>query len=294
MNLNESISHYLLYLKMQKGASEHTIRNYQSDLFQFMKFLTKEAQFSDCTGITSGDIRQYINTLFRKKINKTSMRRKLSCLRSFFNYMGVSNNPVDGISLPKVQKKIPKFLTIDDILKLLDIPCKGFWGLRDHSLLELFYATGMRVSELAHLTISQIDFDGKTVRIYGKGKKERIVPLGTKSIEALKIYLAVKQTKAKFEKTDNEVVFINKFGQRLSERSIHRIVRKYGQNIAHHYNISPHVLRHTFASHLLDNGADLRFIQELLGHVSLSTTQQYTHINMDKLMESYDKFHPRA
>ncbi|MGA1824767.1 MAG: site-specific tyrosine recombinase/integron integrase [bacterium] len=305
MLLEESINNYILLLRIQKGASPHTIRNYESDLYQFFKFIANELKKIDFGSldpleIYSADVRSYINVLFRKKINKSSIRRKLSCLRSFFSFIQTEKNPVNDISMPKLQKNIPKFLTMDDIVKILEGPFENFYGVRDRAILELFYATGMRVSELAHLSIKHIDLDREIVKILGKGKKERIVPIGTKSINALKDYYECRKDKLyslsikKSISLDTEPIFINKFGGRLSERSIHRIVWKYGQYVAKYYNISPHVLRHTFASHLLENGADLRFIQELLGHASLSTTQHYTHINMDKLMESYDKFHPRA
>ena len=246
-------------------------------------------------------IRKYLSFLHRKN-RKSSIARKLSTLRSFFRYLVreqiIPSNPAKSVSTPKVEKTLPTTLTVDETFRLMESP-KGLRekpserpkgnGLRDHAILELLYSSGLRVSELVGLNSRQLDLDLGVVRVMGKGSKERIVPVGKKAIDALKAYLEKRR-----EVKEEDPLFVNFSGGRLTARSVGRLVKKYTKHSGIFRRVSPHSLRHTFATHLLDAGADIREIQEMLGHSSLSTTQRYTHVSMGKLMEVYDKAHPRS
>ncbi len=233
--------------------------------------------------------------LHYKKLKKTSISRKLATIRSFFKYLHregfVKKNPAKLVSSPKVQKALPRFLTVDEVFALMDSP-KGdtFQAARDKAILELLYSSGVRVSELTTLDINDSDIKESVVRVKGKGKKERILPTASKAVEVMKNYLPERI----LLKKRSQALFLNTRGGRLTQRSIRRIVDKYGRMIALKGHLSPHALRHTFATHLLHGGADLRSIQELLGHSSLSTTQKYTHVDIAHLIEVYDKAHPMA
>jgi len=246
-------------------------------------------------------IRKYLSFLHRKN-KKSSIARKISALRSFYKYLNreqvIVSNPAKSVSTPKVEKTLPITLTVDEAFRLMEspksIPEKSSEvskenRLRDRAILELLYSSGLRVSELVGLNLSQLDSDLGIVRVMGKGRKERIVPVGVKAIEALKAYLEERGVLR-----GEDPIFINFLGGRLTARSVGRLIKKYTRHSGIFRKISPHSLRHTFATHLLDAGADIREIQEMLGHSSLSTTQRYTHVSMGKLMEVYDKAHPRS
>ncbi len=246
-------------------------------------------------------IRKYMSFLHRKN-KKSSIARKISTLRSFFKYLireqVISSNPAKSVSTPKVEKTLPTTLTVDEAFRLMESPksipensseVSKENRLRDRAILELLYSSGLRVSELVGLNLNQLDSDLGIARVMGKGRKERIVPVGVKAIEALKAYL---EDRGAFRGEDP--IFINSFGGRLTTRSVGRLIKKYTGHSRIFRKVSPHSLRHTFATHLLDAGADIREIQEMLGHSSLSTTQRYTHVSMGKLMEVYDKAHPRS
>jgi integrase/recombinase XerC len=247
-------------------------------------------------------IRKYLSFLHRKN-KKSSMARKISTLRSFFRYLNreqmVASNPAKSISTPKVEKTLPTTLTVDEAFRLMESPknlsekCPTAVmkdkRLRDRAILELLYSSGLRVSELVGLNSNQIDLDLGIVRVMGKGRKERIVPVGIKAVESLNAYLD-ERGMAK----EGDPLFVNSLGGRLTARSVGRLIKKYSRHSGIFRKVSPHSLRHTFATHLLDAGADIREIQEMLGHSSLSTTQRYTHVSMGKLMEVYDKAHPRS
>jgi len=306
MLLPDLIKKFVNYLKSQKGYSDHTVRNYGNDLKQFLDFIieTKESKGEgelppELESIDSLTIREYLGHLY-PRYKRTTMARKLSVVRSFFDFlesMGAGvGNPAAEISSPKQGKYIPNYLPIDDMFRLLERPdMKNPLGLRDLALIELLYSTGIRVSELVALNPSSIDFDQRLVRVLGKGNKERILPVGREAIKAVKKYMEATLPLRKKTETDVKdwALFINSRGGRLTTRSIRRIIKKYGIKCGLMTDISPHSLRHTFATHLLDGGADLRSVQELLGHVSLSTTQKYTHVSLDRLMEVYDRAHPR-
>jgi integrase/recombinase XerC len=277
-------------LKAEKDVSPHTMRAYTKDLEEFLSFTDKKPQ-----DIDNLDIRGFLASLHYRKLKKSSIARKLATIRSFFKYLHregiVKKNPAKLVSSPKVPKSLPRFLTVDEAFALMDSP-KGdtFQASRDKAILELLYSSGLRVSELTTLDINDFDIKESLVRVKGKGKKERIIPIGSKAVEAMENYLPERI----LLKKKSQALFLNNRGGRLTQRSIRRIVDKYGRMVALKGHLSPHALRHTFATHLLHGGADLRAIQELLGHSSLSTTQKYTHVDIAHLIEVYDKAHPLA
>lgn len=307
MRLTELIDSYISALKTQKGYSEHTVRNYRSDLEQFRSFLkgrgAREQEIEQDPAIESIDffvIREYFSNLF-SAAKKTTVARKMSAVRSFFSFLEkrglIPNNAAADLTAPRQEKYIPTYLPVDEMFRLLQRPDQDrALGLRDLAILEVLYSCGFRVSELAGLNVKSIDFDQRLVKVLGKGNKERIVPVGKEAVKALRRYLESSLPLRKKVGGDAETgpLFINARGTRLSTRSVATIVKKYGKAGGLMLDISPHALRHTFATHLLDGGADLRSVQELLGHASLSTTQKYTHVSLDKLMEVYDKAHPRS
>ncbi len=301
------IRQFIHYLSTEKNASPHTCRCYQRDLEGFEKFLKEGDSSSFSEGeveiekVDRMDIRRYLSFLHRKN-KKSSIARKLSTLRSFFKYLVreqiLSSNPAKEVSTPKVEKPLPTTLTVDEAFRLMESPERNGKefpkrgkqrGLRDRAILELLYSSGLRVGELVGLNTNQLDLDLGIVRVMGKGRKERIVPVGTKAIEALKAYL-----EERGEISDENPLFTNAKGGRLTARSVGRLVKDYSKRSGIYRRVSPHSLRHTFATHLLDAGADLREIQEMLGHTSLSTTQRYIHLSLGKLMEVYDRTHPRS
>ena len=301
--MRNQIDQFIQYLTLEKGASEHTCRGYLNDLSHLEGFISASGLYPisdrgevDVSRIDRDIIRIYLRALFRSN-KKSSIARKLASIRSFFQYLVrngvILKNPAKGVATPKTERYIPITLTIDEVFRMLDAPDKSNpLGLRDRAILELLYSSGIRVGELTQLDCKDVDLELGIIKVLGKGKKERIVPIGSKAIEAIKDYLR----KRGFSSGNDpeSPLFINTRSSRLTDRSVRRIVEKYGKKCGPGRNITPHALRHTFATHLLDAGADLRDIQELLGHVSLSTTQKYTHVSIDGLMDVYDKAHPRS
>jgi integrase/recombinase XerC len=302
--MNKLIASFIRYIQTEKGYSAHTIRNYESDLRHFGKFVAAKSDLKEAdSGIHLVDymlIRSYLGKLF-DKCRRTTIARKLSALKSFFRYLELRGlaplNPAAEITTPKQERYIPTYLPIDDMFALLEQPDREKeLGLRDLAILELLYSCGLRISELVALDIGGLDLNSRLVRVSGKGGKERLLPVGRKAIAAIREYLehAEKSRKKAGYSKSHGPVFLNHRGGRLSARSVDRLIKRYSKECGIMMQISPHSLRHTFATHLLDGGADLRSIQELLGHVNLSTTQKYTHVSIDKLMEVYDKSHPRS
>jgi integrase/recombinase XerC len=301
--MHSAIEQFSNYLMHERRVSEHTHKNYLVDMTQFRHFLRRrypEIVKNGDAGLVSVDasiIRDYLAELFDSK-TPTSIARKLACLRTFFQYCmregWVESNPAKEVASPKIPKRLPKFLTIDEVEALLGAPdTTDTLGLRDKAIMELLYASGLRVSELVGLDTPDLNITSGTVRVLGKGRKERVVPVGTKACEAIRKYIAMKHSI--FPSTDGHgALFVNRQGGRLTARSIERLVSKYLKRCGIQKTVTPHVLRHTFATHLLNAGADMRGIQELLGHASLSTTQKYTHVSLDKMMEVYDESHPKA
>lgn len=279
------------YLAGERGASSLTLKSYRSDLEQFQVFLARHGVPS----IDAADprlIRAYLAHLHQLGLRKSSIGRKLSAVRSFFRFLvrrgGLAKNPAKDVGSPKISKTLPSFLPHDEIAQLLDSkPRKSGEGERDRAILETFYATGIRCAELHALDLADIDRSSGTIRVMGKGGKERVVPIGDQALAAIDAYLPLRGVR-------HGPLFLNRRGGRLTVRSIHRIVKARARAAGVIRRVSPHTLRHTFATHLLDAGADLRFIQELLGHARLSTTQKYTHVSSDHLMKVYDQAHPRA
>jgi integrase/recombinase XerC len=299
-DFDRAADRFLVALRDQRDASPQTIRAYGNDLSQFRAFLA-ERHAGNVPGPGSIDtlaVRGFVAGLHHRGISKSSIARKLSAVRSFLRHAvrigTIDANPAEGIPTPKRPKLLPKNLTVDETFALLD----GLTGddaaaTRDRALLEFLYATGLRVGELVSLDLAAVDLSGGLVRVLGKGNKERIVPFGRKAAAALQEWLAVSEPLRRHRR-HADAVFLNLRGTRLTDRSVRRILLRRLREAAVTARVSPHALRHTFATHMLGAGADLRAIQELLGHASLSTTQRYTHVGVDALMAVYDKAHPRA
>jgi len=297
--LNNLISSFVESLDAEKGYSANTCRAYLHDLEEFGSFIINSlradrVRADEVNGLM---IRAYLGFL-HKKNKKTTIARKLSAVRSLFRYLVkhgfIRDNPADLILTPKQGKTIPAYLPVDDTFRLLDsIKTNNLLGLRNRAIFETLYSCGIRVSELADLNVSDVDFTGHIVRVLGKGSKERIVPIGKNAVKAIKAYRERLQRESGIHPDENGPLFLNMNKGRLTTRSIARILEMLVRECALLTPVSPHTLRHTFATHMLNAGADLRVVQELLGHKSLSTTQRYTHVSIDKLMETYDKAHPR-
>ncbi|MFN6965029.1 MAG: tyrosine recombinase XerC [Pyrinomonadaceae bacterium] len=302
--LDDHLKQFLQHLKYERNVSPHTLRNYASDLEQFrdhMLRIEKRADI-DVKEIDRLTIREWMAGLHGDH-KKTSVARKLASLRTFFQFLireGVLDvNPAKLVATPKIERKIPNHLSQEDAVRFIETPdVNTDLGRRDRAILEFLYATGIRVGELVGLNLRDIDFRERMVRVTGKRKKQRIVPFGEPALQALMHYL--EETRAQFllnapvEKRDEQAVFLNYQGTRITTRSVGRMIDKYIKQCADIHDISPHSLRHTFATHLLDSGADLRDIQELLGHARLSTTQIYTQVSMEKMIDVYTKAHPKA
>lgn len=306
-SLKNLISSFVKSLYSEKGYSENTCRAYLHDLKEFASFIFS-SWFSESMSKTEADsfradqvdglmIRGYLGFL-HKKNKKATIARKLSALRSFFRYLVkhgvILENPVELILTPKQEQTIPAYLPVDDMFRLLDsIKANNLAGLRNRAIFETLYSCGLRVSELSGMNLFDVDFTKSVIRVLGKGDRERIVPIGRKALEAIKAYRQRLREESGIADDTNAPLFLNKNQGRLTVRSIARILDKTAKECGLLAPVSPHALRHTFATHMLDAGADLRVVQELLGHKSLSTTQKYTHVSIDRLMEAYDKAHPR-
>lgn len=322
------IQQFLNFLKFEKRFSEHTAKCYGADLRQFGDFLSGvsdtdvhslestslDQQSGPATAVATkteakldqllltADVnaaKSYLAFLNERQYSKATIARKLATLRSFYKFLvkinRLSSNPLTAVRTPKQEKKLPRFLEFEEVKKLLETPPADTWlGARDRAILETLYSTGMRVSELVALNMDDIDFLGEVVHIRGKGKKERIAPISSSALQVIQHYIEFRNKRAQNNSNfDSKVLFVNKHGGRLSTRSVRRKMDKYLKMAGLDSAISPHTLRHSFATHMLNNGADLRSVQELLGHQSLSTTQVYTHLTTRKLKEVYDHAHPR-
>ena len=321
------IQKFLDYLKYERRFSEHTAKCYGADLTQFCEFLstseggqtegeaisfdhqegtatavaTKVDLMIDQLLLSAGtdSVRSYLAFLNEKQYSRATIARKLATLRSFYKFLvkrnHVSTNPVTAVRTPKQDKKLPRFLEYEEVKRLLETPPMNTWlGARDRAIMETLYSTGIRVSELVALNMEDIDFLGEVVHVRGKGKKERIAPIGASALQTIQHYMEFRNKRAQNNNNfDSKVLFVNKHGRRLSTRSVRRKMDKYLKMAGLDPAISPHTLRHSFATHMLNNGADLRSVQELLGHQSLSTTQVYTHLTTTRLKEVYENAHPR-
>ncbi len=292
---------FFRYLKVQKNASPHTLASYRTDIEQFFAFAAAtqgQAEVKPAT-VTPILIRAYLASLKEEDYARRTIARRMAALRSFFRFLcreeTLAENPFTAVRSPKLEKRLPSFLDPGEMTCLLELPAKDVRGRRDAAILELLYATGMRVSELAGLSLRDVDLAEGYALVYGKGSKERVVPVGRKANNAVNLYLELSRPKLYAKaKVQHDSLFVNKDGGPLTDRSIRRLVDKYVEQAAIAKKVSPHTIRHTFATHLLNNGADLRSVQELLGHVNLSTTQLYTHVTKERVKAIYQQAHPRA
>lgn len=289
-----TLESFLSYLLYERKRSEETVKGYRSDLLDFLDFLKGEGVES-FEEVTYHHLRSYIGLLSQKGLKKASVARKVSSIRSFFKWLRkegyIEKNPSALLSSPKYRRPLPRWLTEEETMRLLEAPGKEDpQGIRDRAIVELLYSTGLRIGELLRLRLSDLNLEQKLIRVKGKGGKERLVPFGEKAFLALKDYLSIRDALGPKE----DFVFLNRFGKRLSPRWVQKSLKVYALKGGIFKMVTPHLLRHTFATHLLDRGADLRAIQELLGHSRLSTTQRYTHVTTTRLMEVYDHAHPRA
>jgi integrase/recombinase XerC len=306
------IERFLEYLRYQRNASPHTLRNYTSDLQQFLFHLThtqdgESRPVPELEQIDNLTIREFLGVLYQKRNSKSSVARKLATLRSFMKFLSaqgaIQTNPAKIVASPKLESRLPDYMSIDAITHLIEAPnANTDLGKRDRAILELLYGAGLRVSELVGLNLGDISVGEGLIKVVGKGQKERIVPFGRRAAEALESYLLVRikrirartSSQTKIPASEGEAVFLNFRGGRLTSRSVGNIVDRYVGQLAQRLKVHPHTLRHTFATHMLNAGADLRAIQELLGHESLSTTQKYTHVSAEQLVRIYQSYHPRA
>jgi len=297
MNFDVALNKFLRYLKLEKQYSVHTSASYKRDINQFQKFLKDQYDYllNDIEKVSPAVVREYLSTMIVSGISRRSVARKLSALRSFFKYLFrqgyIQKTPTDNINAPKLNKPLPKFLTIKEIDRLVNaIDQKTIIGKRIYALIEVLYSTGMRVSEVTNLKHDQIQWREGIVRVIGKGNKERLVMLGSAALAMLKNYIG----DAGYDRNSPvEYIFRNKFGRQLNVKTVQTDISSLAKIAGINRDVTPHILRHSFATHMLDAGADLRSVQELLGHASLSTTQIYTHVTPDRLKKAYEKAHPR-
>jgi integrase/recombinase XerC len=318
--MKQTIEKFVGYLRYERNVSPATVENYSGDLELFREFLTPPGEKTMALeNVDVRVIREFVGWLYDRKMQKVSVARKLAALRTFFKFCVrekiTKQNPARLVSTPKIPKRVPRVLTAEEMNNFLDTLAGGAAGkklaprrknqtaqnakllpCRDRAILELLYASGLRVSELVGLTLGNLDRQGQMIRVLGKGRKERVVPYGAKAQEALEVYLPLREQILAHPRTkpDPTAVFVNHRGGRLTSKSVRVIVKTYARLANVNWNLHPHSLRHAFATHLLADGADLRAIQELLGHVSLSTTQRYTQASIEQLMAVYDKAHPHA
>ncbi len=298
--MHTAIDGFLRYLKIERNASELTLKSYSEDFNSLLDyFLDRVGSVPSPAEVHTAMLRGYVSYLHECQYAKTTMARRLASLRSFFRYCQreqlVSTNPAKALRTPRTGRKLPHFLTAEQIIKLLEAPpANEPEGIRDRAILETMYSAGLRVAELVGLDLESWDRDANILRVLGKGRKERIAPVGRHASKALDHWLAIREPSLDAPQEDKDALFLNRFGERLTTRSIGRMLEKYLKITGLDRHTTPHTLRHTFATHLLDGGADLRSVQEMLGHKSLTTTQIYTHVSTRRLKDTYEKAHPHA
>ena len=293
MNNFELIEEYKKFISFEKRLSPSSVENYLRDIDTLLKL--NENETLDSYSIEN--IRKNISTLHAKGLGGSSLSRMISSWRGLFNFLihkyGFKKNPTLGIKAPKSRKLLPQILSVDQTIKLVDIKDSSFLGLRDHAILELFYSSGLRLSELVNINIGDLDFNSGTITVMGKGQKERVIPFGSYASKATEKWLEIRKSIGAL-KSDNQILFLSKVGKKLTSRAIQYRLKFWAIKQGVPENIHPHLLRHSFASHLLQSSQDLRAVQELLGHSNISTTQIYTHLDFQHLSKIYDKAHPRA
>ncbi|MBQ7105466.1 MAG: site-specific tyrosine recombinase XerD [Bacilli bacterium] len=293
--MKHDIDNFINYIMFEKRLSKNTSNSYKNDLNKYMKYL-EEKHIYQTRDISKSDIEKYLEKLNKEETKTSSIARKLTTIKAFHNYLFqkqiINIDVSETIERPKLRKKLPNVLTVDEVDKLLDIKCKTKFDYRNKSMLELMYGTGLRITELLDLKLNDFDLENCIIRCYGKGSKERIVPIGEYTMESLLNYLEVRNMLLK--RKNCEYLFLNNLGGRLSRFSFFKILKKLLQEKGINKDVSPHSLRHSFATHMLEYGADLRSIQELLGHSDIATTKIYTHISNNKIKKEYEEFHPRS
>lgn len=298
--MHAAIDSFLRYLRVERNASELTVKSYAEDFESLFQYFQDRVGYEPSPEqVHIGMLRGYVAYLHECEYARTTIARRLACLRSFFRFCQreglVTSNPAKALRTPRTGRKLPHFLTTEQIAKLLEAPpANDDMGLRDRAILETLYSAGLRVAELVSLNVGDWDRDANIVRVFGKGRKERIAPIGSYAAKALERWLEVRTPAETAPERERNALFLNRFGRRLTTRSVGRMLEKHLQATGLDRITTPHTLRHTFATHLLDGGADLRSVQELLGHKSLTTTQIYTHVSTKRLRDTYEKAHPHA
>lgn len=296
--MRELVNRYLEYLTYEKRYSTHTILNYKKDLEEWQSFCKQE--LIEPLDVEYSEVRAYLNYCYTHQLNRSTVSRKLSSLRSYYQFLlkegGISHNPFSMIKAPKGGQVLPKFLYEEEMVALFEsIDQSTVLGCRNYALLEILYATGIRVSECCGLTLKQLDFETGMMLVHGKGGKDRYIPLGEFAVESIRAYLQQSRPRLlKKSKIETDCLFLNHYGLPLTERGVRDILNRLTKQTANHIKLAPHMIRHTFATHLLNHGADLRAVQELLGHEHLSSTQIYTHVSKEHLKQAYVLAHPRA
>lgn len=292
-----AVTAFLGHLKNERQLSVHTLSGYQRDLLHLMQYL-KDTGLQDWNSIEAHQLRTYISEGHREGRSGRTLQRRLSSIRTFFNYLAreglCQSNPAMEFSAPKAKTKLPNTIDTDQVSRLLDIDSNSWHDIRDRAMLELFYSSGLRLSELVGTNIGDIAFDEGTIRVRGKGNKERVLPIGTQAITAIKRWLGVKDELPKGQHEETNALFLSERGHRISPRNVQDRVRQWCLKLGISGRVHPHTLRHSFASHLLESSQDLRAVQEMLGHADIATTQIYTHLDFQHLADVYDKAHPRA
>ncbi len=298
--MHAAIDGFVRYLKIERNASELTLKSYSEDLGSLLEFFAEGlGRVPAPAEVSIAILRTYVSYLHECQYARTTIARRLACLRSFFKYCAregiVETNPAKALRTPRAGRKLPHFLNTEQVGRLLETPpANEPMGLRDRAMLETMYSAGLRVAELVGLDVEDLDRDADILRVIGKGRKERIAPIGRFAARALERWLEVRRPAPRASAAEQKAMFLNRFGRRLTTRSVGRMLEKHLQAAGLDTITSPHTLRHSFATHLLDGGADLRSVQELLGHKSLTTTQIYTHVSTRRLRETYEKSHPHA
>jgi integrase/recombinase XerD len=302
--MEEQVQEFLDHLVAEKGSSDNTVAAYRNDLQQFHAFVTQPDQLgaqAEWSDVTRDQLINYILFLKERQYASATVARKVAALKSFFHFLlrtgVVSEDPSEDLDSPKVKKQLPQTLSLDDVDRLLALPAESGRtpkALRDTALLEMLYATGMRVSEIAQLTVDDVDLEGGNVRCVGKGGKERVMPLYPKAVEATRDYIEHGRSALLGDNREERTLFLNPRGERLTRQGLWLIIKGYARELDLDDQVTPHTLRHSFATHMLNGGAGLREVQRLLGHANISTTQIYTHVSRDRLRQVYDEAHPRA
>ncbi|MBA3315691.1 MAG: tyrosine recombinase XerC [Planctomycetota bacterium] len=298
--MHAAIDAFIRHLKIERNASPLTLKSYSEDLNSLLAFFNDVRQHvPGVDKVTVAELREYVAYLHECGYAKTTIARRLACLRSFYRFCKreafTETNPAQALRTPRTGRKLPHFLSTEQVTTLLEAPAANApAGLRDRAILEVFYSSGLRVAELVGLNLADWDADASILRVFGKGRKERIAPLGRHADKALREWVAVREPNANGSAEERDAMFLNRFGKRLTTRSVARLLDKHLKSAGLSSKTSPHTLRHTFATHLLDGGADLRSVQELLGHKSLTTTQIYTHVSTRRMRDTYEQSHPHA